>query len=245
MLSGRADIAVLSAGSPTVTAFATEPLVCQGAQVFQVVHEVWGPDRAAVLPPGLHPVNPPTITWSFVAAPESEVGPFCLAQLRVVCRSGVRGRGFHVSCFVDNADAAAMLRAHWGFKATVADVTLKRLYHGTYGLVVVSGRTALDVRLLSPRPLAGDDLQYTDTMHLATTPAGLRLVQVEQAVGFHRAERGRPVLTSFDPEAWGEPRLRPSYPVSASSASADVAFQPVRFVCRPDVSAFEGTERVG
>jgi hypothetical protein len=245
MLSGSADVAVLGADAPTVSSFATEPLVCPGADVFQVAHEVWGHDRAAVLPPGLHPVNPPTVTWSFLGAPESEVGPFRLAQMRVVCRSGVRGRGFHVSCFVDNPEAASMLRAHWGFKTTVADVGLERLYHGTYGKVVVDGRAVVDVRLLSPQPLSGDDLQYTDTMHLAATPVGLRLVQVEHSYAFHRAERGRAVLRAFDPEAWGEPRLRPSYPVSASSASADVTIQPVRFVCRPDVSAFEGTERVG
>jgi hypothetical protein len=111
--------------------------------------------------------------------------------------------------------------------------------------VVAGGATVLDVGLLSPVPLDGDDLQYTDTMHLADTAAGLRLVQVEQAFRFTRASRGQPVLRTFDPVAWGQPLLRPSFPVSASAATADVTIQPVRFVCRPDVSAFEGTERVG
>ncbi|MDQ1396146.1 MAG: hypothetical protein QOG64_1405 [Acidimicrobiaceae bacterium] len=245
MLSGAADLDVLAAVAPTISAFATEALSCPGAEVFQVVHEVWWEGSGSALPPGLHPVNPPAVTWSFVRAPESEVGPFTLAQMRIVCRSGVRGRGFHVSCFVDNADAALMLRAHWGFKTSMADVSLERLYHGTYGTVSVEGQVVLDVRLLSPQPLSSSDLQYTDTMHLAGTPGGLRLVQVEQTFAFGRAERGRPVLAGFDRDAWGAPQLRPSYAISASSAAADVSFQPVRFVCRPDVSAFEGTERVG
>ena len=46
----------------------------------------------------------------------------------------------------------------------------------------------------------------------------------------------------FDAAAWGELRLRPTHPVSASSAVADVTFKPFRFVCRADVWAFEGTE---
>jgi hypothetical protein len=103
----------------------------------------------------------------------------------------------------------------------------------------------LDCGLTSPQPLSGADLQYTDTMHLAHTSFGLRLVQVECAYAFGPAERGRPTLACFDADRWGEPRLRPSYPVSASSAVADVTVMPVRFVCRPDVWAFAGTERVG
>ena len=245
MLTGTADLDQLAAVAPTVTSFATEPLLCPSSEVFQVAHEIWADDRDGLFPPGLHPVNPPTATWSFLRAPQTEVGPFTLAQLRLVCRSGVRGRGFHVSCFVDNQEVAALLTEKWGFNAAVADVSLERLYHGTYGRVATGDGTVLDVRLLNPQPLSGDDLQYTDTMHLAHTPAGLRLVQVEQHFTFGRAERGRPMLMGFDGDAWRAPKVRPSYPISASSAAADVVIGAVRFVCRPDVSAFEGTERVG
>jgi hypothetical protein len=245
MLSGTADPVSLAGGAPVVTSLATEPLVCPGAELLQVVHEIWASGRDGVLPPGLHPVTTPALTWSFMRAPESEFGAFTLAQTRVVCRSGVRSRGFHVAGFIDNPEAGRALSARWGYRLSAGEVSVERLYHGTFGRVVAGGRTVLDVRLLSPQPLSGDDLQYTDTMHLAETPAGLRLVQVEQAFAFSRAERGRPVLVAFDPPGWGQPRLLPSYPVSASSATADVTVQPVRFVCRPDVSAFEGTERVG
>ena len=72
----------------------------------------------------------------------------------------------------------------------------------------------------------------------------MRLVQVEQSYAFNRAERGRPVVNGFDPAAWGQPLLRPSFAVSGSTATAEVSFEPVRFVCKPDESAFTGTERV-
>jgi hypothetical protein len=247
MLSGTADVDALGALAPTVSTFPTEALVCPGAEVLQVVWEVWGAGdaREALLPPGLHPVTPPTLTWSWLRAPESVAGPFTLAQTRVVCRSGVRGRGFHIAGFIDNPDAARLLICQWGYRLTLGEVSLERRYDGTRGRVRAGGKVVLDCGLTFPQPLSGADLQYTDTMHLARTPLGLRLVQVECDYAFGPAERGRPTLAAFDVERWGEPRLRPSYPVSASSAVADVSVMPVRFVCLPDVWAFVGTERVG
>jgi hypothetical protein len=81
-------------------------------------------------------------------------------------------------------------------------------------------------------------------MHLAHTPRGLRLVQVDPAVAVARAERGRPELGAFDAVAWGDARLLPTEPVSASIALADVTLPALRYLCRPDVWAFDGTERV-
>jgi len=39
--------------------------------------------------------------------------------------------------------------------------------------------------------------------------------------------------------------VRPSHPVSASFTTAAVTLPALRYVCRPDVLAFVGTERVG
>ena len=245
MLSGTAPVDDLAVGAATIEAFADEALTFPKAEVLHVAHEFWGDAKEATLPPALHPVNPPILTWSFLRAPESVFGPFTLAQTRIVCRSGVRGRGFQVSCFIDNAAAGAALSSRWGFRTTVADVQLIRRYDEISGTVVADGgRSVLDVRILEPQPISTDDVQYTDTLMLAATPLGLRLVQVEQSFIFHRAERGPLAVGGFDPEAWGQPLLRPSFPVSASAAVADITLARVRFVCRPDEMAFTGTERV-
>ena len=81
-------------------------------------------------------------------------------------------------------------------------------------------------------------------MHLARTPRGLRLVQVDPTFAVERAERGRPHLVAFDAAAWGDARIVPMHPVSASIAIADVTLPRLRYLCRPDVWAFEGTERL-
>ena len=49
---------------------------------------------------------------------------------------------------------------------------------------------------------------------------------------------------AFDGAAWGDARVQPVFPVSASLAVADITIPRVRFVCRPDVLAFDGTEAV-
>src|SRR5207302_8022895 len=102
VLNGIASIDELAADVSTITAFATEALACPGADVLQIVHEIWAPSdggRERLFPPSLHPVNPPCLTWSILRAPESVVGPFTLAVTRLICRSGVRARGFGVGAF--------------------------------------------------------------------------------------------------------------------------------------------------
>ena len=61
---------------------------------------------------------------------------------------------------------------------------------------------------------------------------------------FRRADRGRPELTHFDPAAWGDARLVPDIPVSASFAACDMTIANVRYICNPDIPASEGTEKV-
>ncbi|MDG9701976.1 acetoacetate decarboxylase family protein [Streptomyces sp. DH37] len=244
MLHGTADPDTMAADAPFVAAPATEPLVCRGAEVLQVVYEVHSASRQDVLPPALHPVNPPAITVTVLRAEDSDAGPFALAETRVVCRTGARSRGFHVSCFVRGEEAAGVLAERWGYRTRPAGIELRRGYHGSEAEVRCGDHLVLGARLRRPVPLSAADLQFTDSMHLARTPRGNRLVQVERAYEVRTAERGLPSLTAFDGQAWGEPRLRPSHPISAVSLTADVTLRPVRYVCRADVSAVEGTERV-
>jgi Acetoacetate decarboxylase (ADC) len=244
MLQGTADVEGIAAGAPYVAALASEPLTVPQADLLQVAWEVAAADRDALLPPALHPVNPPVVTFSFVGARDSPYGPFTLAEARLLCRSGLRTRGFLIGAFVDNEEIATVLAGGWGYRLRPATVSLSRRYDGTSGAVLVDGAEVLSTGHVSPVPLSPSDLQYTATMHPARLDRGLRLVQVERDFQFTRAERGKPYVHTFDAGAWGEPRLRLSHPVSAASAAADVTYKPVRFVCRPDVWAFDGTEPV-
>lgn len=244
VLVGTADPEKLAAGAARVDAFQVEPVVLPHALVFQSTFEMRVGAREAVLPAGLHPTNPATLGVLAWRCPGGPWGPFCLLQLRVGCRSGVRTRGLVLGCACDSETAARALASSWGFAARPAEITLQRRYDGLTLQVSLEGRRALEIEARDPDPLGDSDVQYTGTLTLAHTRKGLRLVQVEPDYASTRVERLRPQLRHFDAALWGRPALDPYHPVSASVALADVTLPPVRFVCRPDVLAFEGTEKV-
>ncbi len=109
---------------------------------------------------------------------------------------------------------------------------------------MTTGELILDLSLDDPQALRSADAYFVANMHLANTPNGLRLVQVDPDFEVERAERGRPVIRHFDPEAWNSVGVRPSHPVAALFTVGAVTLPALRYVCRPDVLAFEGSERV-
>jgi hypothetical protein len=200
--------------------------------------------REPLVPKGLHPTNPATLIVLAWRCAQSPWGAFTLVQLRAGCRSGVRTRGFVVAAACDSPAAARELASGWGFPARAAEIELARGYDACTLRVALGGRSALELEAQDPDPLAPGDVQYTGTLTLAHTPRGLRLVQIEPRTELARAERLRPRLLGFDAAAWGHAALTPYYPVSASLGVGEIEIPPVRFVCRADVLAFEGTEAV-
>jgi hypothetical protein len=242
MRVGTADLSQLGARAPQLPSFPTEALALGGVEVLQACFEMRAASREPLLPAGLHPTNPATCIVLAWRCAESVWGPFSLVQLRIGCRSGVRTRGFVWAAACDQPDAARELAAHWGFPARLAHIALSRRYDGCALRVEIDGRAVLGVDATDPDPLAPDDVQYTGTLTLAHTPRGLRLVQIEPRTTLERAERLRPRLAAFDANAWESAALTPYYPVSASIGVGRIEIPPVRFVCRPDVLAFQGTE---
>ncbi|MCU1376210.1 MAG: hypothetical protein JWO68_3496 [Actinomycetia bacterium] len=242
MLTGTATVEDLVAG--TVPTWDVAPVTLEGFEIVQAMFELRTAGREAVLPPALHPTNPPTLVVQLWRCTTSPWGPFELAQVRVQCRSGLRPRGFVTASVVDNEAAGAGLAAGWGFAPTLGEVRLRRFYDETTAEVDVHRRAVLRLAGAAPEPLGPHDVGWSSTLNLAHTPNGLRLVQLDLDVEPDRVERLRPTLTAFDAAAWGNELLDPWYPVSASIAVGRATLPPVRYCCRPDVLAFEGTETV-
>ncbi len=245
MLIGTASVEELAARAPVVETFDGEPAICEGADVLYVTYEIATGHTEAMLPPGLHPTDPPIVTWVFHRFAASPWGPFAMAETRIECRSGLRLRGFLVSAVVDSPKAAEALGKRWGYATRPGTIELRRHYDAASAVVHMQERSILELTLSDPEPLSAADLQYVPNMNLARTPRGLRLAQVEPRHEIRRVERWRPRVVCFDGAAWGDSRIRPAHPVAASLAAANVTLSPIRFVCRPDVLAFEGTESVG
>ena len=244
MLIGTADVDALGRAAPTLTAFDTSPLALEDVETLLFFSEIERAGSDGLVPPGLHPTLPPAVTWLVQRFPKSPWGSFCLAQCRIECRSGLRPRGFLRGGLIDNATAAAALEAQWGFALGLGDVDLSRGYDRVRATVDLEGRRVLVLALGQPSPLAPGDIHYMASMHLAQTPRGLRLVQVDPEFQVTRAECGEPLLLEFDAEAWRSPGLCPSLPGAASFSIATLVLPALRFVCRADQLAFQGTEKL-
>lgn len=245
MLTGTGAVEDFLADAATLDGFDTGAVTLGEVEVLQAMFEIRIGGRERSLPAGLHPTNPPTFVVQVWRCADSPWGPFSLAQGRVGCRSGLRPRGFVQGCVCDNPTATAALRDRWGFPARAGSVVLRHFYDEVEASVVVGGCTAVDLRAGGPEPLGADDVAYPTTVVLARTPRGPRLVQVDADVTASRAERVRPRLLAFDGPAFGvHPAVEPWYPVSASIVRGSVTLAPLRFVSKPDETAFTGTERV-
>jgi hypothetical protein len=245
VLSGTADVETLAArpGTAEMASLAGSTFVLDATDVVQVLYEMRLAGREALLPPALHPTSPSTLWVLAWRCSSSPVGPIGVVQVRVGCRSGPRTRGFVVGAAVDGtADAVMALQQGWGFRCRSAAVAVSRRYDRVTVDVAAGGRPVLKFVGDDPDPLEPQDLEYTASMNLARTHRGLRLVQVEPRYAIARAERLTPRVLVLDADWWGEPGLRPAFPVVASVAVADVTLPPLRFVSRPDVPAHEGTE---
>jgi Acetoacetate decarboxylase (ADC) len=247
-LAGSLDIRPLLDAAPMVL-LSDRELHIDAVDILQVMYEVGFSDVEALVPAALNPTIPPVVGFLVYRAAESEFGPFSLVQVRLTARAGVRPRAFLVSACCDNPAAAAELSGSWGYRILPAEIHLRRFHDRVECSVTQNRRAILEVALVDPTPITGHDIQYPPGMHLARVDDGgiatPRLVQVDSEYEFHRADRGRPELETFDPSAWGDARLIPVEPVSASFASCDVTIANVRYVCNPDIPASEGTQQVG
>lgn len=239
-LTGTIEVEAALALRPTITAYRTQDQSFDDARVLQVLFEIDSACMQRVLPPALHPSIPGHVALIFLAVDAGPFGPFRMAQVAVGCRSGTKPRNFLVGAAIDNPGAAAAFEAGWGFRCLPGDVVLDVGYDRIAGRVELAGHRALDVQLVDPEPLAGGAVKYGPILNLATTPDGPQLVQVDADYRFTRIERGRPALLAFDAGAWGDGQLRPTTPVAATLASADVTLHGVQWLLDPFVPAAEG-----
>lgn len=244
MLTGTADLDGLAARAPVMETLDAGPAQLGAVEVIQAAFEVPYASREELLPPGLHPTTPPLLILLAWHVGDSPWGPFSMAQARISCRSGVRPRGFVRRCVVDSAPVAEALAAQWGLPAALGTVEVRRGYDRAELVATAEGRHLAHLVGLDPDPLDPGDVQFTVTTTLAHTPRGLRLVQVEPEYELRRVERVRPRLVGFDGAGWGMPDLVPRRPVAATVAVGEIVIPRLRFLSRPDVNAFEGTERV-
>lgn len=246
-MSGTMDLQAFAANASEINGFKTEAWTLKAAQILNVYFEIANENFASLMPVTFHPVIPAYAMVNVTHYPESPVGAFTIADVRVGCRAGVRPRGFTLKSYVSTEVAARELAARWGYPASVADVRLRAFHDRLVGSVKANGRSILEVEMLDREVIGGNDIQYVSSMHLCRNheDGKLVIVQIDPEWTFLKAERGRPHLVSLDGAAWnGGDRLAPTWPISASYAVADTTLSTIRYVSDPNVDAFKGTTQV-
>ena len=244
MIFGTGDATALEGRAPRMESLDAPALTLPGVEVILASCEIERGGVEELFPPALQPTLPPLVTWQVWRCREGPLGAFSAAQVRLSCRAGARPRAFSVGCAIDNPEAGAALAQGWGYAPDPAEFEFSETDGRREVRVSVAGRTTLALSLPDLHALGPDDVRFVSVMIPAQTPRGLRLIQVDPDYQVERNERGDFHVDAFDAAAWGEPRIRPVHPLVATWTLADLTLPALRFVARPEVNAFEGTEKL-
>jgi hypothetical protein len=248
-LFGQLDLHTVLQELPDMPDFETEPWELPGAEFLYLALEVEAALVDAHLPKALHPAVPRYVTILIAQYPQTPVGPFRLAQLRLMARAGVHPRGYVVRAYTDQERATVELRRRWGFPAqTAGDIRLRVHHDRIFASVCQDGRTLLDCGLSHYEVVAGTDINYISSVHLAQVTGiehpGPRLVQVDPRYTIHKAERGRPELHVLDKDAWHCQDFRVVQPIVGTFTTVDTDLPQIRFVMDAEIPVIHGTTRV-
>lgn len=248
-LFGKQDVQAAAARAPLMSGLGTEAWELKGAEILQLSFEVVEGPAEWLIPPALHPSIPPYATLSVARFPTSPVGPFALAQVRVVVRAGIRPRGYLLGAYTDSEKATTELRARWGFTVDPGTIAIDPRHDRVIGRVQRSGQTILEMELENPEQISGSDVTYLDNLHLARVSEGgketLVIVQVDPEYVFQNAQRGKPRLISLQADAWGgDARLHCTNPMTATYCRCDTDLPKLRFGMDPSAPAVQGSRRL-
>ncbi len=231
---GSLDVAAKAKTAPVLKALATEPWVLKGARVLDCRTEIDARAGDDLIPPSVRPAMPSF--GSIIAShfPDSPVGPFTLAELRVGVRMGAIGGLFVIGAVCDSEPARQVLRERWGFNAVAGEVVLEDLYHRVGARVTVAGRTALLLRLTHRQLLPGTRLNVPSVVNLAKLDGAPILTHAPVTMAYAQADGGSQSLLAFDGSAFGAgDAFQPVFPMGASYGLADVTLGAVDLTIDP------------
>jgi len=244
---GALELSTVADRLATMRDLDTEAWPLPNAEILQLSFEV-PRTTESLLPRAMHPAIPPYATIWVTRYPESPLGPFTLAQLRLMARAGAHPRGFILGAVASTAEAAAALRERWGLPAVPGKVTFTRRHDRIMATVVRDGVTVLDCELVDPEPISGGDVQYIHSVTLANAPldskTGPLLVQVDSRYTIKKAERGRPRVSILVQSGWGAGPLWPGNPIAATVTTCDTDLPRIRFVMDVETPVVRGTRRI-
>src|SRR5215471_2944411 len=247
-LYGTLDITQAPGRLPTLAHLDTEAWTLPKSETMQLLIEVPRSSTDGLLPKAMHPALPSYVVLAVTRYPESPVGPFNLAALRLGSRAGAHPRGFLLGAVASSEAAANELRRRWGLPIEAGEVKFLRRHDRVMGMVSKGGKTILDCALVNPQPVAGTDVQYINWVTAANAPLDGQtqpmLIQVDPKYTFYKAERGKPQIASFDAAGWNAGSIQLAGAIIGTCCTVDTDLPRIRFVMDPLKPVFQGTRRI-
>ena len=240
---GELELGAVAGALPQVRDLDTEAWELPKTEILQLACEIDDGSRT-LLPRALHPAIPEYVTVLVARYPESPVGPFDLAQVRLMARAGVHPRGYVLGAVGSTDAAVTALRERWGFPVATGEIGLRRYHDRVVATVRRGGQTVLEMALIDPEIVSGGDVQYIHAVTLARLNGTAQLIQVDPHYAFHKAARGRAHVSRFAAAALNAEPVRLTTPISASVTTADTDLPRIRFVMDPEIPVVRGTRRV-
>ncbi len=243
---GTLDIAARAGAAPRLKALGGEPWILKGVHILDCRMEIDAAPADALIPPSLRPGIPSYGAVVVTRVPDSPVGPFVLAELRVGVRIGAVAGFFVVGAVCDSEAARQALAERWGYRVAPGQVRLDDLYHQVAARVETAGRLVLDLRLTERRLLPGTRMNTPSIVNLAQAPDGsLTLVNAPLNAAYAQADGGPHIMPVFEGEAFGAGgAFRPMFPMGGAFGLADLTLGATAFTIDPLIPAEESVEAV-
>jgi hypothetical protein len=234
---GSGDIKAWLKAAPAIATLTPEKWELKGVRTMEARCEVDDLPADALVPPSLRPAIPAYVSVVVSRVPDSPVGPFGLAELRIAARVGPRPTYFLLRGFCDNEAARKELASRWGYRLAAGEVKLKSEHYRAIGTVTVGDKTVLDFTLSHREPLPGTRFNQLATVNLCTLDGKPLLAGVSIESNFSANDKGQQHIT-VDNEAFGVGRaLRLLNPTAATVGVTDWTLGHIEFTVDPHQAA--------
>jgi len=168
--------------------------------------------------------------------PDSPVGPFGLAEVRVAARVGPRPTFFLLNSFCDNEAARKELASRWGYSVSAGEVAIRNEHYRAVGTVTAGGKNVLEFLLDHREPLPGTRFNQLPTVNLCKLDGKPTLAGLSIEINVTDNDKGQQHIT-LDNAAWHAEGLKLLNPTAATVGVTDWTLGNIEFTVDAEKAA--------
>jgi hypothetical protein len=233
---GTADIKTRLAYAPTIKTLKPEAWTLKGVRTMEARCEIETAPGDPLVPPSLRPCMPAYCSIVVSRIPDSPVGAFGLAEVRVAARVGPRPTFFLLNSFCDNEAARSVLASRWGYTVAAGEVAIRNEHYRAVGTVTEGGKNVMEFLLDHRDPLPGTRFNQLPTVNLCKLDGKPILAGLSIESNFSDNDKGNQHIT-LDTAAWHAKGLRLLNPTSATVGVTDWTLGHIEFTVDAEKAA--------